>query len=530
MYWMYGRKVTQTAIVLSILALAAPPSVLAVTRSVPSQYATIQAAINAASDGDEIVVAPGTYTGPGNRDIELGGRAITVKSANPADPAVIDCQGSDAEHHQGFVLNASGEGSDSIIEGLTITNGYAEWGGAIRSNQTQVTIIRCRFLNNVATAYGGAVCMNNSPTMIDCTFEGNTSPNGGALRIEFSNALVRNCVFTNNSSDLMGGAVSIYQAYPSLMNCKFTANTSMDGGAVRAENMPATGKISNCVFVDNESSYWGGGVSLYRAGPTITGCTLTGNSGGYYGGAVSCKWESTPTLTNCILWANTASTGPEVELRKLSTISVNYCDVQGGAGQVYVDADSSLDWGTGNKNADPDFADEDCHLAAGSPCINAGDPGGDYSGETDIDGQDRVADGRVEMGADESGGSEPPAERYTLTLGVNHPESGTATASPAQPPDGYPEGTVVTLTATPTADREFIAWMIYDPDHPGDTDYIQDPNDPNLQNEVLVLVMDRHWEVDAGFNSSCGSAMDPLVPMLLPVAFGLWFVANCKGR
>src|SRR5690606_4749186 len=70
------------------------------------EYATIQAAINAAADGDEIVLAPGVYTGWGNRDLDLWGKAIVVRSEDPSSPAVvaatvIDCQGTASTPHRG---------------------------------------------------------------------------------------------------------------------------------------------------------------------------------------------------------------------------------------------------------------------------------------------------------------------------------------------------------------------------------------------------------------------------------------------
>jgi len=119
---------------------------------------------------------------------------------------------------------------------------------------------------------------------------------------------------------------------------------------------------------------------------------------------MSNDFDSSPTLTNCILWGNSAPSGPQLYVSDTSSATVTYCDVQGGWG------------GTGNIDEDPlfigpngldgipgtaDDQEDNVHLRGYSPCINAGDPGGDYSGQVDVDRQPRVAYGRVDMGADE---------------------------------------------------------------------------------------------------------------------------------
>ncbi len=133
---------------------------------VPDDYSTIQAAIDAAISGDTIIIDPNTYTGPGNRDLDFGGKAITVRSINPNDPCVvaatiIDCNGSAAEPHRGFFFN-SGEGSDSILDGLAIINGY---GPAVS------------FPEN--SGGGGIFCYASSPTIRNCVIRDCSTAGGG---------------------------------------------------------------------------------------------------------------------------------------------------------------------------------------------------------------------------------------------------------------------------------------------------------------------------------------------------------------
>ena len=132
----------------------------AATLHVPGGYGTIQAAIDDACDGDTVIIAPGVYTGDGNRDIEFRGKAITVRSVDPNDwtiveNTVIDCEGDPCEPHRGFRFG-DGEEPNSVLEGVTITNGYGpeeemffSWldkgptGGGIFCDGTRPTIRRC---------------------------------------------------------------------------------------------------------------------------------------------------------------------------------------------------------------------------------------------------------------------------------------------------------------------------------------------------------------------------------------------------
>ena len=91
---------------------------------VPSQYPTIQSAIDAAVDGDTVIVADGIYTGPGNRNIDFLGKAITVRENGPEN-CIIDCK------IWPRLLLPNNEDADSVLDGFTITNSYASQGGGI---------------------------------------------------------------------------------------------------------------------------------------------------------------------------------------------------------------------------------------------------------------------------------------------------------------------------------------------------------------------------------------------------------------
>ena len=172
------RQMCKWGLIVSIFVLVVP--VLGADRKVPSQYSTIQAGINAASDGDTVLVADGTYTGDGNRDIDFKGKTITVKSENGAATCIIDCQGAEYNEHRGFYFH-SAETSQSILDGFTIQNGR-EWnydcGGGILC-ESSPTIKNCIIQSCKSDPVGGGIrCRNQSSAIIShCTIQNNTSGN-----------------------------------------------------------------------------------------------------------------------------------------------------------------------------------------------------------------------------------------------------------------------------------------------------------------------------------------------------------------
>jgi predicted outer membrane repeat protein len=348
----------------------------------------IQAGINQAANGDEVVVADGVYTGAGNRDLDFGGTLIRVRSANGPDACVIDCQG----NGRAFYLRSE-ETLVAVIQGFTITNGSAEDGGAILLDRADATISDCVFTNNTAET-GGAIFQvdyhrSRYLFLADCTFSGNTSYVGGGAvlsvtgeTIGLGTLLATGCVFTGNDGGLGPGAVGSVQLQAAYINCFFAGNVSDFIAGGLGEGSEQTTLI-NCVFSRNESGM-GGGATVGGAGAHFINCTVAGNLGG---GVLRGQSDQPIALTNCVLWGNS----PWQIWVDFTEAMATFSDVQGG-------------WpGTGNIDADPLFVDpgtDNVRLSYGSPCVNAGDNGALPPGTTaDIDGNPRILDGIVDMGA-----------------------------------------------------------------------------------------------------------------------------------
>lgn len=189
------------------------------------------------------------------------------------------------------------------------------------------------------------------------------------------------------AGNLGGGLVNAGDTgvgYVSLGNCVIAGNAGDLGGGITSEY--ATTVVKNCVIADNVSTGEGGGVWVTGGAVSLANCTIVNNSATSSGGGVY-SYLADLTISSSILWGNDNG-------QIAGSATVTYSDVQGG----YV--------GYGNIDRDPVFADPasgDCHLRRCSPCVNEGDPGFVAPwGETDIDGQQRVQGGFVDMGADET--------------------------------------------------------------------------------------------------------------------------------
>jgi hypothetical protein len=258
--------------VLFLIALCATSQ--AALLRVPTEYSTIQAAIDDANDGNIALVAPGTYTGDGNRDIDFKGKLITVKSENGPEACIIDSQGTEDNPHRGFFFHSS-EDANSILEGFTITNGY--------------TVYATRSGKNDATMGGGIYCDASSPRINNCIVSENAAWLGGGITCKDSNAVITDCVIIGNRAVISkGGGIYCEGASPRILDCLITENNAIENGSGIECNC-ANPTIKHCIIRNNTTYKGGGGVRIekvsgidQRGQPLLfemTNCLITGNTG-----------------------------------------------------------------------------------------------------------------------------------------------------------------------------------------------------------------------------------------------------------
>ncbi len=396
---------------------------------VPSQHATIQNAIDASSNGDLVEIANGTYTGSGNKDLDFGGKAITVRSAS-GDPAlcILDCD----SNGRGFYFH-SGEGRDSVVEGLRITNGYAVGadGGGICCDNSSPTLVICVFSENVASRGGGIACTYGSnPLLTSCIIDGNQTNSmyggGGGMYCLSSSPTLDKCTISGNLTTWGGGGVAcIAGGSPTLANCTIGGNTAGAGGGVYCSSCSPT--LTNCTISGNSTTLdSGGGVYLLVGSPAFTNCTISGNTAAEHGGGISCS--ASLTLNNCTVGGNSAAANggglycsssntliansvfwgntPQEIYVYSGSLQATHSNVQGGTGESW--------FGTGCIDVDPLFSSvSDYHLLSSSPCIDAGSNslvppdtldlnsnGNDAEPlPIDLDGNPRFVDGNLDSSA-----------------------------------------------------------------------------------------------------------------------------------
>ncbi|MBL4902446.1 MAG: right-handed parallel beta-helix repeat-containing protein [Desulfocapsa sp.] len=287
---------------------------------VPADHATIQGAINAAKEGDVILVADGVYTGPGNKEIWFN-KPVIIRSENGPSKTIIDCEGSG----RAFIFH-NDSGKSGQLDGFTIKNGKAAWingagswgggggGGIIIINASPV-IKNCIITNCVATsdeaAFGAGIMISGSRAVIkNCTISNNiialplggdpaSNPQGGAgiVIMNGSTPIISGCTITGNKTTgwSTGGGIYVKGSSPIISNCIISYNESNI-------NYPVDDTLSETEYSVSNS----GGIS-YRefSGGLIENTTISHNKSQERAGLGA--FQSSPTVRNCIIEYNEAT-------------------------------------------------------------------------------------------------------------------------------------------------------------------------------------------------------------------------------
>jgi predicted outer membrane repeat protein len=425
---------------LAIAALvAASVFSTAATINVPDEQPTIQAGIDAASHGDIVLVACGTYY---EHDIAM--KSGVCLASETGDP---ECVTVDAEY-QGRFLYCDNVDSLASVVGITALVGRSEGsGGAVYCAGSALSFRECAFLYSGAEQSGGAFyCSESSPRLVDCAFQGNGSEwgaggaiycvdcprlrltgcsfvdhvigdSGGAIACHYSTVVADDCTFTGNRA-LDGGAISVSSdGLLSMERCTFEGNSATivghgSGGAVSGYSTSAS--FTDCIFRNNAAVNGGGGAIAWtssysppQAELELRYCLFEGNTAAGAGGAVYCRGLLYTPTNRCTFVGNSATegsafmmesytmlqvwnsvlafsaSGVPVSRYNANSVHLSCCDVYGNADGDWVDCIADQYGVDGNFSEDPLFCDmtnDDFTLAANSPCLSGGNDCGELIG------------------------------------------------------------------------------------------------------------------------------------------------------
>lgn len=317
--------------------------------NIPADYPTIQEGINAADDGDLILVQPGLYL----ENIDFSGKNITLASLffTTQDTSYVSQTIIDGNQNGSVVTFAGGETSDAILVGFTIQNGESDYYGA------------------------GIKCQNSSPTLRYLKIDNNQFSVwgvGGGIYFEYSDASLSNIEFSNNLAQF-GGCIYADHSDLSMTNVSFLNNHSFLGGGIYLLQSDAT--ISNAVFAGNVSSNEGGAIWLDRSHLNLINATVASNSALNYGGGVYLLRSSVMNVMNSIFWQN----DPQDICFTYdfyypnSTLRMAHSNLAAGMSGIVTNNNGYVFMLEGNIFEEPGFiSSEDFHLADTSLCIGAG--------------------------------------------------------------------------------------------------------------------------------------------------------------
>ena len=493
---------------------------------VPADQATIQAAINVAVTGDTVLVAPGTYF----ENINFSGKAITLTSQQGPQVTIID-----GGQLGAVVTFASGEGSQSVLSGLTLQHGRASFnGGGVNIQNASPTITGNIITHNDAGASGGGISSSfGSPIIQGNTITNNSQTpgysggNGGGIYIGGASAaqVIGNTISNNSEAQGSGGGIALFAAgTPTLRNNIISNNSAYSqGGGIWLVNESNALIVENLIAGNNAPS--GGGIYLSvpsgARGAFVIGNTVSANTSTQGSAIYVIGFHTQAELINNIL---VSAAGPSTLFCDTTYNSnppvVKSNDVVATSGTAYAGSCAALATANGNLSADPKFRNPsagDYHLAPGSPAIDAGTS--DPSIPTlDLDGNPTPTDGNGDgTVAFDIGCYEAPAGDFI-------PPTSTAVPSPLPNASGWNStGVAVAINATDNVGGSGVKQIQFSLSGPGQTGAVQVVPGNNgsfgITNEGVTTV--RYNSVDNANNTEGTKTLAVQIDKTAPAVSGM---------
>lgn len=383
------KRNTYALLFLSALLLCSLPAI-GKTIHVPAQQPTIQAGINAASNGDTVLVSAGTYY----ESINFSGKAITVTSAS--GPAVTMIDGPNNQNNSAVTFS-SGETLSSVISGFTIQSSSGlgiNINGSSPTVKGNVITLSCTAISafsDAAPLIQGNLIAGNDPS--SCGYGG-----GGISAEENSPVQILGNVVSANG----GTAISVYQASGSV-NVSQNTVTQNNGPGVFIFGGGGPVTVIQNLITGNQGS----GLSWYQPPMTLISNTVASNVPGCCGTAGSeinaSDVDNTVVLENNLVVATGTAPAFYCGYEAVAPTLENN-DIFSANGVAYGGACPDVTGTSGNLSSDPlfvDFLSDNYLIQSGSPAVNAGTNSAPNEPTTDFVGDPRIVNGTIDIGADE---------------------------------------------------------------------------------------------------------------------------------
>ena len=501
-------------VILLGLSLSSPEKLQAADLLVPSQFSTIQAAIEAAQTSDQILVEPGVYF----ENLNFLGLNITVRGIEGPELTVIDGSAMTRGPDEGStVVFSSGESPLALLEGFAIVGGSGKVitdatgtfsrGGGILISGSSPSVVNCLVEDNQAQM-GAGIHASESPafSLNEVTFRNNSGLEGaGAYCQNVDSVVVNQCSFLTNNAQTAGGALTVDSCSSSEINSSlFQNNGALIGGAI--DSKLSSIQINDCVFIENDATLIGGAIAFYLSSAIVSGSTIRHSVSGH-GAGIGID-GGTVSITRSVIADNFATSHGGGIATTLNQTSVNLSHVtltnnqaiQGssgiyfpqpspGTGNSTLIASHSILWnpgglelvlptlattdfcdveggypGVANFDADPLFTDPatgNYSLSVTSPCVDRGSP----TASPDPDGtlpdigaiwHDQRPDPATDLVC---ALTDPCTNTYTLTWGLENPADAVVISLGDDP------GNLVPITSLP-GDATSFSWILSTPGTP----------------------------------------------------------------